>query len=110
MINWKKTNTREFLPLANTLVNAISMPKKIPPIHERISPNVGAENKAEKLKPFPHNTNAPRTHTTEAMIEESDGFSLVRMNKTTGTAMQEKLSKKVFLAGVVESNPINWNK
>ena len=86
------------------------MPKKSPPTQEKISPIVGAVNKAEKLKPFPQRIKAPSTHTIEATIEEIDGFSFVKMKSIIGTAMHEKLSKKVFLAGVVESKPMNWNK
>ena len=95
------------MPLANTLVKAISIPKNIPPMQERMSPIVGAVNKAEKLKPLPHKTKAPKTQTIEAITDDKVGFSFVRINKTIGTAIQEKLSRKVFLAGVVESSPIN---
>ena len=98
------------MPFANTLVKAISIPKNTPPIQDKISPIVGVVNKAVKLNPLPHKMNAPNTQTKEAIIEEIDGFSLVKMKMVIGTAIQEKLSKKVFLAGVVESSPINWNR
>ena len=108
--SWKKTYTTGFLPLANTLVKAISMPKKTPPIAENISPIVGVVNIAEKSQPFPHKTKAPRRHAKAAKTADHDGFSLTRINIVKGTAIQEMLSKNVFLAGVVPSNPMNWNR
>ena len=108
--SWKKTKTNGFLFLANTLVKAISTPKKIPPIQDKISPNVGLVNIAAKFQPSPHNTNAPNKQATDAHIAGMDGFSLAKMNIIIGTAIHDILSKKVFFAGVVPSNPINWNK
>ena len=108
--NWKKTKTQGFLFFANTFVKAISIPKKIPPIAEKISPNVGLVKKAAKFQPSPHNTNAPRIQATDAHIAGIDGFSLANKNIIIGTAIHDILSKKVFFAGVVSFKPINWNK
>ena len=108
--SWKKTKTQGFLFFANTFVKAISMPKKIPPIADNISPNVGLVKKAAKFQPSPHNTNAPNKQATDAHIAGIDGFSLAKRNIIIGTAMQDILSKNVFLAGVVSFKPINWNK
>ncbi len=108
--NWKKTKTNGFLFFANTFVNAISIPKKMPPIIDKISPTVGLVNKAAKFHPSPHNTNAPNKQATDAHIAGIEGFSLAKRNIIIGTAMQDILSKKVFFAGVVSFKPINCNK
>ena len=89
--------------MANTLVNAISIPKNIPPIADNISPIVGAVNIPEKSQPFPHNTNEPIRHAKAANIADHDGFSLTRINIVRGTAIQDMLSKNVFFAGDVQS-------
>ena len=98
------------MSLANTFVIAISMPKKMPPIADKISPNVGLVNIAEKSQPLPHNINAPNKHIPADNIVIHEGFSFIKINIHTGTAMQENVSKNVFFAGVVVSNPINWNR
>ena len=86
------------------------MPKKTPPIAEKISPMVGAVNIAEKSQPFPHKINAPiKTMTIDTSVIHV-GFSLTKINMQIGTAIQERVSKNVFLAGVVDSNPMNWNR
>ena len=82
----------------------------MPPIAERISPIVGLVNISEKSHPLPHKTNDPNKHAKAATIDVIVGFSLTKINIINGTAIQDILSKKVFFAGVVVSNPINWNK
>ena len=86
------------------------MPKKIPPIQDKISPTVGLVNIAAKFQPSPHNTNAPNKHAMDAHIAGIDGFSLAKMNIIIGTAIHDMLSKKVFFAGVVSFKPMNWKR
>ena len=108
--NWKKTYTQAFFPFANTLVKAISIPKKIPPMEDKISPTVGLVNMEEKSHPFPHKIKEPAMQNVAAKIEAIVGFSLTNKNMHNGTATQDNDSKKVFFAGVVVSNPMNWSR
>ena len=83
------------------------MPKKIPPIADKMSPMVGEVNIAEKSQPLPHKINEPTTQKIAAKMDAIVGFSLININMQIGTAMQDNDSKKVFLAGVVVSSPMN---
>ena len=107
--NWKKTYNNGSLSLQNTLVKAISKPKKSPPIADKPSPLKSPLPKnSKKLKPLPTKNKEPTTQINADAMLYHVGFSLTKINMKIGIVIHEIFSKKVFLEGTVYFNPTNW--
>ena len=107
--NWKKTYSNGSLSLQNTLVKAISKPKKRPPIADKPSPSkLPLLKKCKKSKPLPTKNKEPTTQTNADTMLYHVGFSLIKINMKIGMVIHEIFSKKAFLEGTVYFNPTNW--
>ena len=107
--NCKKTYSNGSLSLQYTLVNAISKPKKRPPIALKPSPkNVTLSKKWRMAKPLPIKNIEPTTQISAATMLYHVGFSLTNINMKIGIVIQDIFSKKAFLDGSVYLRPVNW--